>query len=425
MFAPLDFCLHAGEMALIEGDNGSGKSTLLRMLAGLLHVSEGALFWRDQPLQRDRCAGEILFMGHQLGQKADLSPRENLRHVTGLNGQCSSADVNESLIDVGLHGYEDEPLRRLSAGQKKRAALARLLLSPACLWLLDEPYSNLDRVGIALVNRLLENHVAGGGAALVTSHGAVGFHGASHAGSTCMADSLAQIACPVRPRLSLATACNAMLRRDLTLAWRRRGDIALPVLYALIVTMLFPFALGPEDTLLQRIAGGVILVTVLLSMLLALDAMFASDIEDGSLEQLVMAPQPLALMLGMKILAHWLTTALPLIVIAPLLAAMLHLPAPVIPVLLLALLLSTPLLSLLGAILVALTAGTRRSGMLLALMLLPLCVPAVIFAAGAVAAAQQGLPWQAPLVWLAAALVLALVLAPLACATALRIALDS
>ena len=216
-----------------------------------------------------------------------------------------------------------------------------------------------------------------------------------------------------------------MLRRDLVLAWRRRSDIAMPVLYSLIVTMLFPFALGPEDTLLQRIAGGVILVTVLLAMLLALDAMFASDIEDGSLEQLMLAPQPLALMLAVKILAHWLTTALPLIVITPLLAAMLHLPAPVIPVLLLALLLVTPLISLFGAVLVALTAGTRRSGMLLALMLLPLCVPALIFAAGAVAAAQQGLPWLAPISWLAAVLVLALVLAPLACAAALRIALDS
>jgi heme exporter protein B len=226
-------------------------------------------------------------------------------------------------------------------------------------------------------------------------------------------------------RPGLVAACVAMLRRDLTLAWRRRGDIAMPVLYALIVTMLFPFALGPEDTLLQRVAGGVVLVTVLLAMLLALDAMFSSDVEDGSLEQLVLAPQPLALMMGMKILAHWMTTALPLIVIAPLLAAMLHLPAAVIPVLLLALLLATPLLSLLGAVLVALTAGTRRSGMLLALMLLPLCVPAVIFAAGAVAAAQQGLPWIAPLAWLGAALVLAVVLAPLACAAALRIALDA
>ena len=224
---------------------------------------------------------------------------------------------------------------------------------------------------------------------------------------------------------SLAQACAALLRRDLTLAWRRRGDIAMPVLYALIVTTLFPFALGPESALMQRIASGVVLVTVLLAMLLALDALFRSDIEDGSLEQLVLAPQPLALMLAMKILAHWLATALPLIVVAPLLAGMLHLPAAVMPVLLYSLLLATPLLSLLGAVLVALTAGTRRSGMLLALMLLPLCVPVVIFAAGAVAAAQQGLPWLAPIAWLAAALVLLLVLAPLACAAALRIALDA
>ncbi|MEO7073222.1 MAG: heme exporter protein CcmB [Rhodanobacter sp.] len=216
-----------------------------------------------------------------------------------------------------------------------------------------------------------------------------------------------------------------MLRRELMLAWRRRGDIAMPVLYALLVTVLFPFALGPEDTLLQRVAGGIVLVTVLLAMLLTLDAMFASDIEDGSLEQLVLSPQPLALMLGMKILAHWLTTALPLIVIAPLLAVMLHLPLAAIPALVLALALATPLLSLLGAVLVALTAGTRRSGMLLALMLLPLCMPAVIFAAGAIAAAQQGLPWLSPIAWLASALVLVLILAPLACAAALRIALDA
>ena len=226
-------------------------------------------------------------------------------------------------------------------------------------------------------------------------------------------------------RPHLIDACKAMLRRDLTVAWRRRSDIVMPVLYALIVTMLFPFALGPEDTLLQSIAGGVVLVTMVLAMLLTLDAMFSSDIEDGSLEQLMLSPQPLELLLGMKILAHWLTTALPLIVVTPLLAAMLHLPAAVIPVLLLALLLVTPLISLFGAVLVALTAGTRRSGMLLALMLLPLCVPALIFAAGAVAAAQQGLPWLAPISWLAAVLVLAVVLAPLACAAALRIALDS
>ena len=177
VFAPLDFQLHTGELALVEGDNGSGKTTLLRMLAGLLHVGEGELHWRGEPLQRDRCTGEILFLGHQLGLKADLSPRENLRIAAGLHGCRDGASVKAVLAEIGLRGYEDEPVRRLSAGQKKRAALARLLLLPATLWLLDEPYANLDRSGIARVNKLLENHTDVGGAAMVTSHGAMSFHG--------------------------------------------------------------------------------------------------------------------------------------------------------------------------------------------------------------------------------------------------------
>lgn len=177
VFAPLDFQLHAGELALVEGDNGSGKTTLLRMLAGLLHVASGELHWRGAPLQRDACAGEILFIGHQLGLKADLSPRENLRIAAGLDGSRDGVTAAGVLAEVGLRGYEDEPVRRLSAGQRKRAALGRLLLLPGALWLLDEPYANLDRRGIALVNDLLEMHTGRGGAALVTSHGAVSFHG--------------------------------------------------------------------------------------------------------------------------------------------------------------------------------------------------------------------------------------------------------
>ncbi|MCK9365663.1 MAG: heme exporter protein CcmB [Metallibacterium scheffleri] len=224
---------------------------------------------------------------------------------------------------------------------------------------------------------------------------------------------------------SLGSAFRTMLVRDLLLAWRRRGDAMLPVLYAIIVATLFPFALGPEHALLARIAGGVVLVTVLLAMLLALDNVFRGDLDDGALEQMLLSPQPLSLLLAARMLAYWLVTALPLLLVAPVLAYMLGLEPAAQPVLLLALLLATPLLALLGIVLTALSAGTRRSGMLLSLMLLPLAVPIVIFAAGAVGAAQQGLPWIAPLAWLAAALALALVLAPLACATALRIALDT
>ena len=176
VFAPLDFQLHTGELALVEGDNGSGKTTLLRMLAGLLHLGAGELLWRGEALQRDLCAGDILFLGHQLGLKADLSPRENLRVATGLHGTRDGTDIASLLAEIGLRGYEDEPVRRLSAGQKKRAALARLAMLPATLWLLDEPYANLDRAGIALVNDMLERHTGAGGAAMVTSHGTVSFH---------------------------------------------------------------------------------------------------------------------------------------------------------------------------------------------------------------------------------------------------------
>ena len=222
---------------------------------------------------------------------------------------------------------------------------------------------------------------------------------------------------------SLGGACRALVVRDLRLVWRRRGDALNPVLFAVMVVALFPFALGPEPQMLERISAGVVLVALLLAGLLTLDSLFRSDLEDGSLEQLVVSPHPLAVLLGCKIAIHWLTTALPLLVIAPLAAQLMHLPDRVLPVLLGALALATPLLSLIGAVCVALTMGMRRSGMLLTLLVLPLIVPALIFGAGACNAAQAGLPYAAPLLWLGAWLVLALVLAPLAAAAGLKISL--
>jgi len=222
---------------------------------------------------------------------------------------------------------------------------------------------------------------------------------------------------------STSAACAAVLARDLALVWRRRGDALNPLMFAIIVVALFPFALGPDAVMLERIAAGTIFVALLLAMLLSLDALFRTDLEDGSLEQLVVSPHPLALLLACKIAIHWLTTALPLLLVTPLAAQLLHLPDAVLPVLLGALALATPLLSLIGAVCVALTMGMRRSGMLLTLLVLPLIVPALIFGAGACNAAQSGLPYAAPLLWLGAWLVLALVLAPLAAAAALKISL--
>ena len=223
---------------------------------------------------------------------------------------------------------------------------------------------------------------------------------------------------------STSAACAALLRRDLVLVWRRRGDALTPLLFALIVVALFPLAIGAQVDTLRHVAVGIVFVATLLAGLLALDTLFRGDYEDGSLEQLVLSPHPLSLLLACKIAVHWLTTALPLIAISPLLGELLFLDPALRTLLPLALLLTTPLLSLIGAVCVALTVGMQRSGMLLALLVLPLYVPVLIFGAGACNAAQTGLPFLAPLLWLAAGLVLALVLAPLACAAALRISIS-
>jgi len=212
--------------------------------------------------------------------------------------------------------------------------------------------------------------------------------------------------------------------RDLRLLWRRRGDALQPALFAVLVVVLFALALGGEAALLASVAAAVLWVAVLLSGLLALDTLFRGDAEDGSLEQWMLAPVPLAWLVLVRTVLHWATTALPVIVAAPLLAELLQLPRAQLPVLLAALALGTPLLSLVGAVVAALTVGMRRSGILLALLALPLYVPVLVFGAGSVALAAQGLDPVGGLLMLGAGLALALVLAPVAAATAIRIALN-
>ena len=220
---------------------------------------------------------------------------------------------------------------------------------------------------------------------------------------------------------SPGAAFFALLRRDLLVLWRRRADTLNPVLFALMVAMLFPLALGPESERLARIAGGAAWVTVLLASLLSLDLLFRPDAEDGTLEQLIASRQPLALLSAAKILAHWLGTGLPLLLTGPFVALLLGMDRTVLPVLAAALALGTPLLSAIGASCAALTVGMRRSGILLALLVLPLVVPVLIFGAGAVEAALTGGSARPALLFLGAGLMLALPLAPLVCAAALRL----
>lgn len=172
IFGPLDFHVHAGEAVLVHGANGRGKTTLLRVLAGLLPAQSGEVSIDGVAASRDSVARSCALLGHLLGHKGELTAEENLRFARGLFGQRPGISPVTALAAVGLAGFEDSPARQLSAGQKKRLALARLLLVPARLWLLDEPYANLDLEGIDLVNRLVAHHLGRGGAALITSHGA-------------------------------------------------------------------------------------------------------------------------------------------------------------------------------------------------------------------------------------------------------------
>ena len=219
-------------------------------------------------------------------------------------------------------------------------------------------------------------------------------------------------------------AFRGLLRRDLLLAFRHRSQIANPVLFFVIVVSLFPLGVSPQSHTLQLIAPGVIWVSALLATLLSLDSLFRSDFDDGSLELLIVSPHPTTVLVLAKIVAHWITTGLPLIVVAPVLGVLLSLPTSALPTLIATLVLGTPVLSLVGAIGVALTVGLRRGGALLSLLVLPLYIPVLIFAAHAVDAAASGLPVTGQLYFLASLFVLALSLCPLAAAACLRISVN-
>ena len=172
VFGPLDFEVAAGEALLVQGGNGAGKTTLLRVLAGLLRADAGEVRIDGRDARAGLRARAIAYLGHLPALKADLDTLQNLDFLCGLHGRRPRQLPGNALAMVGLSGYEDTLARQLSAGQKKRLSLARLWLSPAPLWLLDEPYANLDLDGINLVNRMISAHLRDGGAALVTTHGA-------------------------------------------------------------------------------------------------------------------------------------------------------------------------------------------------------------------------------------------------------------
>lgn len=217
---------------------------------------------------------------------------------------------------------------------------------------------------------------------------------------------------------------GCVVMRDLTLAMRHRSDVLMTVFFFIIVVSLFPLGVGPEAALLREMAAGVVWVAALLASMLSLTRLFADDYNDGTLEQLLLVPQPLSLIVLGKIVAHWIISGLPLVLMSPLLGLQFGLGGDELMMLVVTLLLGTPVLSLIGAIGAALTLGLRGGGVLVSLLVLPLYIPVLIFGAGAVTASAAGMGADGHLSLMGAILLLALILAPWASAAALRISVE-
>jgi len=225
-------------------------------------------------------------------------------------------------------------------------------------------------------------------------------------------------------RQSSATAFAALLRRDFLLAYRRRAELLQPLAFLLVVVTLFPLGVGPSPALLASIAPGVIWIAALLATVLSLDSLFRSDFEDGTLEQMVLSGQSLALIALARTVAHWLVAGLPIVLLSPLLAMWMNLPDEGLLILVESLAIGTPVLSLIGAIGGALTVSLKRGGQLLSLLVFPLYVPLLILATSAVGSAVTGLPYTGQLGLMIAGLIASMTLAPFATAAALKLSLS-
>ncbi len=371
VFEGLSFALEPGEALLVTGPNGAGKTSLLRLIAGLLPLHAGKIegSGEDVPLP-ELCH----YVGHLNAIKTALSVRENVEFwLDFLGGE--GLDLDDMLARFGLAGLADLPAGLLSAGQKRKLALLRLFAAKRPIWLLDEPSVSLDVQSVKVLAKAITAHLAEGGIAVVASH--------------------TPLKVSFTPGARAVKEAWALLRRDVGLAWREGGTIGTALGFYLVVVAITPLGLGPDLNLLSRIAPGVLWVALLLAALLSADRIFHNDYEDGSLDVLAMGPLPLPLVAAIKSLAHWIVTGIPLALLAPVLGLLLNLPISSYPLLVLAMLAGTPAVSFVACIGASLTLGLRRSGVLLALLVLPLYVPVLIFGVATVSAASTGpaSPW--------------------------------
>ena len=451
VFRDVSFAIGAGQALLVTGPNGSGKTTLLRLIAGLIRPTQGQVALAG--LDPEASIGEEAhYLAHQDALKPSLTVAENLGFWSRFMGPPASPET--ALAAVRLDSLAGLPAAYLSAGQRRRLSLARLLAVYRPIWLLDEPTAALDADGQASLAQIMRDHLASGGIIVAATHGPLGIDGArelrlsggqpgcgaglapspgtrgeergegdaSPGRSSLAAGRItAQPTPPAAKHATVLKSLAAIFVRDVTIALRVGGGALMGVLFFLAVVTLIPFALGPDLALLRRVGPAVLWLGALLASLLALDRLFATDQDDGSLDLIVTGGPPLELAVGAKAAAHWLTTGLPLVVASPLFGVLLNLEPKSIGATVLTLLVGTPALTLIGLIGAALAVALRRGGILLPVLVLPLTIPVLIFGVAAANAALDGpVRFATPFAILCALTLISLVIGPFAAAATLR-----
>jgi len=449
IFRDVSFAIEAGQALLITGPNGSGKTTLLRLIAGLIRPTQGHIMLGGVDPEAS-IGEEAHYLAHQDALKPSLTVAENLGFWSRFLGPGASPEA--ALAAVGLDSLTGLPAAYLSAGQRRRLSLARLLAVYRPIWLLDEPTAALDADGQASLAKLMQDHLASGGIIVAATHGPLGINGASELrlsggepgcgpgpaspsgareevrGNEAVSPGRSRLAVgrittqpQAAKRATVRQSLGSIFIRDVTIALRVGGGALMGVLFFLAVVTLIPFALGPDLALLRRVGPAVLWLGALLASLLALDRLFAADQDDGSLDLIVTSGPPLELTVGAKAAAHWLTTGLPLVVASPLFGVLLNLEPGSIGATALTLLVGTPALTLIGLIGAALAVALRRGGILLPVLVLPLTIPVLIFGVAAAHAALGGpVRFATPFTILCALTLISLVIGPFAAAATLR-----